>query len=689
MYKKIAVLLIALLLAACTSALPSFDALREMLPTPDAAEAPMTARPTATATLVPLAVPTRILDADPLRPATIFQAVSPSIAFIDTEGGSGSALLIEGGYLLTNAHVVWPEETVRVVFPDGVEIEDAPVFNWDLMADLALIGPLAVDEPPLSLTDGEDLIIGSDVYLIGYPGEVEEFPQPTISRGLISRLREWKPLNLTYFQSDATIAGGQSGGVLVSDGGEVIGISGFSFANNEFALVASAADLAPLVERMKSDAARSMLISSRLSPEKTSQRHEFEFGREPMDLLLVFELGEDDIVTGSDPTEEEEKEIEFSLAFDGGGNVSVSVESASGGNVGWQSLQGTQEEKITFIPEEEGVYFITMQRPENFDLDKATATLSIETSLDLTPYREIEEGLETLTFGDYVSGFMDYPGDEDLYKVTLRAGDVLYLKAESVLMDPYISVAIPQLDLRGGDIPGDDDSGKGLFGYDAEMSYKAPQDGLYYITVGGYGTLGGYFLTVDRPAESAPTPMAPPPTATPMAGAFGDVQQYTSEGNIPFQIQVPAQWSTSIRASGFTGACQVMTECYANPRNSIVIAIAEEDLKSVGLGDMELAEYADLVIESVTKQTAGSRLISNEIRTNAQGYEISEIEFSVQNNLLSVRRLSYIEDGIAFNASFLYGGRSGGDIFPSMTDEERETLDELVRNVFDSFMIEE
>jgi hypothetical protein len=692
MHKRIAVLLFVLLLAACTSALPSIDALKGVLPTPTAVEAPapMTARPTATATLALLAVPTRIVDADPLRPAAIFQLVAPSIAFIDTDDGSGSALLIEGGFLLTNAHVVWPKEKVRVVFPDGLEIKDAPVFNWDLMADLALIGPLDVDQPSLPLTDGEDLIIGSDVYLIGYPGEVEEFPQPTISRGLISRLREWKPLNLTYFQSDAKIAGGQSGGVLVSEAGEVIGISGFSFANSEFALVASAADLAPLIERMKSDSQRSMLISSRLSPEKASQRHEFEFGREPADLLLVFELSEDEIVTGRDPAEEKEKEIRFDLTFSGGGSVSVSVQSASDSRAGFASLQGTKDDKITFTPREEGVYFVILQRSENFDKDKDAATLSIKSTVTLTPYREIEEGLESLVIGDYVSGFMDYQGDTDLYKVNLQAGDVIYLKAESVLVDPYITVAIPQLDMRGSDVPSDDDSGKGLFGYDAEMSYKAPQDGLYYIYVsGGYSRPGGYFLTLDRPAESAPTPMAPPPTATPMVGAFGDVQQYTSEGNVAFQIQVPADWTTSIRADGFTGTCRAVTKCYANPRNSIVLAIAEEDLKLYGLGDMELEEYTDLMIESITKQTAGSKLISQETRTNAQGYEITEVELSMQNNLLSLRRLSYIEDGVAFNASILYGGRSGGDIFPMMTDDERAGLDELIRNVFDSFMIEE
>ena len=72
--------------------------------------------------------------------------------------------------------------------------------------------------------------IGSDLFLIGYPAELEDFPQPTITRGILSRLREWESIGITYLQTDASIAGGQSGGVLVSQHGEVVGISGFAFS---------------------------------------------------------------------------------------------------------------------------------------------------------------------------------------------------------------------------------------------------------------------------------------------------------------------------------------------------------------------------------------------------------------------------------------------------------------------------
>jgi S1-C subfamily serine protease len=173
----------------------------------------------------------------------VFARVFPSVAFIETPAFTGSGVLIEGGYVVTNAHVVWPFGKVRVVFPDGREFLDAPVLGSGLLDDLAVIGPLDTAIEPVELVDGEGLITGRDVFLIGYPGEPEEFPQPTITRGLISRQRQWDAISMTYFQTDATIAGGQSGRALVSENAEVIGISGLTFTEGGFGLAASASDV--------------------------------------------------------------------------------------------------------------------------------------------------------------------------------------------------------------------------------------------------------------------------------------------------------------------------------------------------------------------------------------------------------------------------------------------------------------
>ena len=255
-------------------------------PTPTATPKPTataTPRPTATASPQPTATrpptPTATPATSPLTAAEIFAQVSPSVAFIETSVGTGSGLLIDGGYVVTNAHVVWPFDEARVVFPDGSEFLDAPVANWDLLGDLAILGPLDTSIGPLDLVGGEDLAIGSDVFLVGYPGEAEEFPQPTISGGLISRLREWEAIGMTYLQTDAALAGGQSGGVLVSEDGDVIGISGLFFAD-AFALVASASDVLPRVQRLISGEDVSGLGDRRVPDSGGALEHELTLNNE-------------------------------------------------------------------------------------------------------------------------------------------------------------------------------------------------------------------------------------------------------------------------------------------------------------------------------------------------------------------------------------------------------------------------
>ncbi len=154
-----------------------------------------TSKPAETATPQPTVsavVPTVPPAETALHPSELFTRISPSVVFLNTDLKMGSGVLIEGGYVLTNNHVVWPYDDVRVVLTDGTELEGVPVFNSDPLADLAVLGPIDVSAPSLTLSDGEDLTIGSDLYLVGYPAETDLFPQPTITSGILSRLREWR-----------------------------------------------------------------------------------------------------------------------------------------------------------------------------------------------------------------------------------------------------------------------------------------------------------------------------------------------------------------------------------------------------------------------------------------------------------------------------------------------------------------
>lgn len=189
----------------------------------------------------------------------VYAGLAPWVAFVETPLATGTGVRIDGARLVTNAHVVWPFERARVVFADGREIAAATVIGLDLMADLAVLA-VGDDRPPPSLapapmvTDGTHLAVGSDVYFIGYPAEVEAFPQPAMTRGILSRSRAWDALGMRFFQTDADLAGGQSGGALAAADGSVIGISSMIFGDDAFGLAMAMPDVLARVERLAAGA---------------------------------------------------------------------------------------------------------------------------------------------------------------------------------------------------------------------------------------------------------------------------------------------------------------------------------------------------------------------------------------------------------------------------------------------------
>lgn len=216
-------------------------------------------------TRTPAPAPTSTPTPARLTATDIFDRVAPAIAYVETPASAGSGALTEDGYVVTSAHVVWPFSEARVVFPDGSEFPNAPVKQWDLLADLAVLGPIETPLPGLSFEGGETPAIGTEAYLIGYPGEVEAFPQPAIVRGIVSRIREWEAAGLTYFQTDAAVAGGQSGGALASESGRLLGVSGLSFSEAGFGLVLSMNNAAPIVRALIDGGDQSGLGERRVS----------------------------------------------------------------------------------------------------------------------------------------------------------------------------------------------------------------------------------------------------------------------------------------------------------------------------------------------------------------------------------------------------------------------------------------
>lgn len=135
----------------------------------------------------------------------------------------GSGFIIEGGYILTNNHVVAGADEIKVKLADNREFK-AEIKGVDEGLDLALLKIDAKEAlPTAKLGDSDAIQVGEWVMAIGNPFGLAE----TVTAGIVSakgRVIGSGPYD-DYIQTDASINPGNSGGPLFNAHGEVIGIN--------------------------------------------------------------------------------------------------------------------------------------------------------------------------------------------------------------------------------------------------------------------------------------------------------------------------------------------------------------------------------------------------------------------------------------------------------------------------------
>ena len=602
---------------------------------------PPTATPTATATLTPTPTitptPSSTPTPSPLSPAAIFDLISPSIVFVDTPIGTGSGILIEGGYIVTNAHVVWPFETVRIVTTDGAEFLDTPVLEWDLLGDLAIVGPIETEAAPIILANSEDLIIGSEVYLIGYPNEVDEFPDATITRGLISRIREWDSISVTYFQTDATISGGQSGGVLVSEMGDVIAISGFSLG--EFGLAASASDLQERIDGLLAGEDVDGLGDRRIPLAEGEKAYSFVNLENEWDSA-IYAIN---VPTGTELDIEAESENDMAfVVFDAYGQALMFADDVI-----------TGIERGIATTELDAPHFVVF-----YQFSPAQQIFSINASHRLTPFIDLDDN-KGLTSPRTVVGNLDYPGDIDSFRLVLDEGEKINIQVDSILIDPILIIARPGD--REEQLVFDDDSGGGIFGLDAEITFVAPDPGTYLLIIDDARSngVGGYTIQIDEPYPGAPTPTAPEPTPAPANTDAGPMFLYetvlgSSAIEYPsFLTDDPSQ------VAEWGELCASVTSCFVS--DAIALVIAEEELGFLNVTTLE--SYVEILINGSLANPA-IELVSNEELITEEGLIARLLTFSIQDGIFTVKRFVYVHNGNAFGASYFYASELEGFLQP-------------------------
>ncbi|MDG2261341.1 MAG: trypsin-like peptidase domain-containing protein [Actinomycetota bacterium] len=193
----------------------------------------------------------------------VVNAVGPSVVYIETDttqrvnhwmtgtrdvntrGGGTGVVVHEGGFIVTNYHVVKGAHKIQVSFSDDLEPFPADLLSYKESEDLALLlirltperrktlNALASQNgetaearfPAVRMGKSHDLMPGERVIAIGNPhGQAH-----TVSTGIVSGLhRQVQVQNLVFrdlIQTDASINLGNSGGPLLNVRGELIGIN--------------------------------------------------------------------------------------------------------------------------------------------------------------------------------------------------------------------------------------------------------------------------------------------------------------------------------------------------------------------------------------------------------------------------------------------------------------------------------
>jgi S1-C subfamily serine protease len=144
---------------------------------------------------------------------------------IQEQQGQGSGFITRSdGVLLTNAHVVDGASEVSVTLPDGRSFT-GKVLGADPLTDVAVVKVVATNLPVAPLGDSGKLRPGEWAIAIGNPLGLDN----TVTAGIISAIQRTNAVGegqrVPYIQTDAAVNPGNSGGPLINDRGQVIGIN--------------------------------------------------------------------------------------------------------------------------------------------------------------------------------------------------------------------------------------------------------------------------------------------------------------------------------------------------------------------------------------------------------------------------------------------------------------------------------
>ena len=164
----------------------------------------------------------------------IIEDAVKSVVTIRTDSGQGTGFIIhEDGYVVTNAHVIsdgrgFLASRIQAI-TSKQRVRDARFLGHNSSLDIALL-KISGDYDVLDFGNSDGVDIGEKVIAIGNPLGL----QFSVSQGIVSAVRRRGSNGLNaYIQTDAALNPGNSGGPLINQEGEVIGINNFKLKGGE------------------------------------------------------------------------------------------------------------------------------------------------------------------------------------------------------------------------------------------------------------------------------------------------------------------------------------------------------------------------------------------------------------------------------------------------------------------------
>ena len=168
-----------------------------------------------------------IMAAQALKPQEIYQLVTPSVLTLKVLNNRGERftasgfLALQPGIAITAWHSIHDAQHVYAIMADGTRVEVEGLVDKDEEHDLALVRVKATDLPLAGLSDATPTI-GSPLYVMGAPKGFGF----SIVDGLLSQVQIID--GFKQYQISCPLSTGNSGGPVLNELGEVIGVASWS-----------------------------------------------------------------------------------------------------------------------------------------------------------------------------------------------------------------------------------------------------------------------------------------------------------------------------------------------------------------------------------------------------------------------------------------------------------------------------